>query len=139
MNYFKTISFLLLLLVEGPQFPTLYYRMKLRVLKWACYILSSLLSLFRFHHVLETNRVNESAEGEEKLRKLVTITDLAMSCLKQAISTHDKIFQELVLLKEYLLICKLYHQTERIMLFWGRGWIKFICILWIQDRLISWI
>lgn len=47
-----------------------------------------------FHHVLETNRVNESAEGEEKLRKLVTITDLAMSCLKQAISTHDKIFQE---------------------------------------------
>jgi len=84
-------------------------------------MLSSLLSLFRFHHVLEKNRVNESAEGEERLRKLVTITDLAISCLKQAISIHDKIFQELVLLKEYLLICKLYHQTECVMLFPGYG------------------
>jgi len=117
MNYFKTISFLLLLLVKGPQFPTLYYRMKFRVLKRARYILSSLLSLFRFRHVLEKNRLNESAEGEEKLRKLVTITDIAMSCLKQAISTHDKIFQELVSLEQYLLTCKLYHQTECVMLF----------------------
>jgi len=91
--------------------------MHFRVLKLAHYILSSLLSLFRFHHVLEKHRDNESAEGEEKLRKLVTITDLAMSCLKQAISIHDKIFQELVLLKEYLLICKLYHKTEHVMLF----------------------
>ena len=101
--------------------PLFYYSVYFRVLKLARYILSSLLSLFRFHHVLEKNRVNESAEEEEKLRKLVTITDLAMSCLKQAISIHDKIFQELVLLKEYLLICKLYHQTERATLFRGHG------------------
>ena len=110
-------SFLLLLLVRGAQFPTFYYCIYFRVLKLAHYVLSCLLSLFRFHLVLEENRVNESAEGEEKLRKLVTITNLTMSCLKQAISIHDKIFQELVLLKEYLLICKLYRQTERVMLF----------------------
>ena len=124
MNYFKTISSFLLLLVKGTQFPTFYYCMYFRALKLTHYILSSLLSLFRFHHVLEKNTVNESAEGEEKLRKLVTITDLATSCLKQAISIHDNIFQELVLLKEYLLICKLYHQTEHVMLFWGHGWIE---------------
>lgn len=121
MNYFKTIFFLLLLLVKDAQFPTFYYRMYFKVLKLAQPILSSLISLFRFHHVLEKNRVNESAEGEEKLRKLVTITDLAMSCVKQAISIHDKIFQELVLITEYLLMCKLYNQTEHVMLSRGHG------------------
>jgi hypothetical protein len=119
MNCFETISFSLLLLVKGAQFPTFYYRMYFRVLKLAHYMLSSLLSLFRFYHILEKNRVNESAEGEERLRKLVTITDLAISCLKQAISIHDKICQELVLHKEYLLICELHHQTECVMLFQG--------------------
>jgi hypothetical protein len=73
------------------------------------------ISLFRFQHVLEENRVNESAEGEEKLKKLITITDLAMSCLKQAVSIHDKLFQELVLFKDYLLICKLYHHIESVL------------------------
>jgi hypothetical protein len=95
--------------------------MYLRVLKITPIILSSLLYLCRFHQVLEKNRVNESAEEEEKLRKLVTITDLAVSCLKQAISMHDKIFQELVLLKKYSVICKLYHQTECVMLSQSHG------------------
>ncbi|XP_069677867.1 protein unc-13 homolog 4B-like [Periplaneta americana] len=47
-----------------------------------------------FEHAIERTKVNECTDEEEKLNNLVNLTDLVISSLRKAVSSHDKLFQE---------------------------------------------